>query len=86
MIVEASLQEDVDVIGLSILSGTHKEYSSRIINLLKNKGADDIAVIVGGIIPTEDYPSLTEMGVKGVFGPGTNTQTIVDFIKTIVGS
>ena len=86
MIVAAAIDEDVDVIGLSILSGTHKEYSSRIINLLKDKGADDIAVIVGGIIPTEDYPSLTEMGVKGVFGPGTNTQTIVDFIRTTVGS
>jgi len=81
MIVSAAIDEDVDVIGLSILSGSHKEHSSHVMELLKRRGVDDITVIIGGIIPREDYQPLYDMGVKGVFGPGTNTNTIVDFIK-----
>jgi methylmalonyl-CoA mutase C-terminal domain/subunit len=84
MIVAAAIQEDVDVIGLSILSGAHKEFCSRVIRLLEEKGSKGITVIAGGIIPREDIPALNEMGVKGVFGPGTSTRTIVDFVRTSV--
>lgn len=81
MIVATAIDEDVDVIGLSVLSGSHKEHCSRILQLLKEEGAEDIAVIIGGIIPKNDYQDLYEMGVKGIFGPGTDTRTIVDFVK-----
>ena len=84
MIVETAIQEDVDVIGLSILSGAHKELCSRIAHLLKEKSADNIAVIVGGIIPHQDIPILKEMGIDGVFGPGTTTKAVVDFINRVV--
>jgi len=85
MIVNAAIQEDVDVIGLSILSGVHKELSSRVMDLLKARGIDDILVIVGGIIPHDDIPILNEMGVREVFGPGTDTRTVIDFIRNNVG-
>ena len=81
MIAEAALQEDVDVVGLSILSGAHMALCPRIIQLLREQDLDDVAVLLGGIIPDEDVAALHEMGVKGVFGPGTSTQDIIDFIR-----
>ena len=81
MIAEAALQEDVDVVGLSILSGAHMALFPRIVGLLHENGLDDVLVVAGGIIPDEDVPALNEMGVKGVFGPGTPTDEIVDFIR-----
>ena len=82
MIVEAALQEDVDVVGLSILSGAHMALCPRIVQLLQAQGMDDVVVLVGGIIPDDDVAPLKELGVKGVFGPGTNTGDIVEFIRT----
>ncbi|MCK5414441.1 MAG: cobalamin B12-binding domain-containing protein [Thermoplasmata archaeon] len=80
-VVEAAVQEDVDVIGLSILSGAHTYLVPRIVELLKEAGMDDVLVTVGGIIPEDDVPMLNEHGVTGIFGPGTSTGEIVDFIK-----
>jgi methylmalonyl-CoA mutase C-terminal domain/subunit len=85
MIVEAALQEDVDVVGLSILSGAHMALFPRIVNLLKENGLDDVLVVAGGIIPDEDVPALKEMGVQGVFGPGTSTQEVIKFIEEEIG-
>ncbi len=79
-IVSAALQEDADVIGLSILSGAHMHICPRIMELLAQNGLDDVLVVIGGIIPDVDIPKLNEMGVKGVFVPGTPMQEIVDFI------
>ena len=81
MIAEAALQEDVDVVGLSILSGAHMALFPRIVSLLHENGLDDVLVVAGGIIPDEDVPALNEMGIEGVFGPGTPTDEIVDFIR-----
>jgi methylmalonyl-CoA mutase C-terminal domain/subunit len=81
MIVESALQEDVDAIGLSILSGAHMTLFPRVIELLKEKGLDDVLVFGGGIIPDQDVPELKRLGVKGIFGPGTSTDTIVEFIR-----
>jgi len=81
MIVEAAIQEDVDVIGLSILSGAHMTLVPRVVNLLRDNGMDDVLVVVGGIVPDEDVPALNEIGVRGIFGPGTSTQDIVEFIR-----
>ena len=80
-IVEASLQEDVDALLLSILSGAHGFLFPRIMELLKEKGLGDILVIGGGIIPEDDIPELNALGISAVFGPGTLTSTIIDFIK-----
>ena len=80
-IVEAALQEDVDVIGLSILSGAHNYLVPRVVELLRKAGATDVLVTVGGIIPEEDLKGLDELGVKGIFGPGTTTDAIVSYIK-----
>jgi methylmalonyl-CoA mutase C-terminal domain/subunit len=80
-IVETSIQEDVDVIALSILSGAHDFLFPRIMELLKEKGVDDVLVIGGGIIPDEDIPSLKKIGIAEVFGPGTYTDDIVAYIK-----
>ena len=85
MIAEAALQEDVDVVGLSILSGAHMALCPRIIELLRGQDMDDVVVLVGGIIPCEDVAPLHELGVKGVFGPGTSTGEIVEFIREWVG-
>jgi methylmalonyl-CoA mutase C-terminal domain/subunit len=86
MIVEAALQEDVDVIGLSILSGAHLALTPRIMNLLKENDMAEVPVMIGGIIPHDDIPALQEMGVTAVFGPGTNTETIVAAIReTVLG-
>src|SRR5215210_4476859 len=85
MIVTAALQEDVDVIGLSILSGAHLAIFPKIMELLKAQGMDDVIVLAGGIIPDEDIPRVSEMGVQGVFGPGTPLSAIVEFIREQVG-
>lgn len=79
-IVETALQEDVDVIGLSILSGAHNTLLPRIMELLKQKGLTDVLVVAGGIIPDEDMSELEKLGIKGFFGPGTSTDKIVQFI------
>lgn len=81
MIAEAALQEDVDVVGLSILSGAHLELFPRITRLLHEKGKDDVLLVCGGIIPDEDVPALQAMGFSGVFGPGTMTHDLVKFVK-----
>ncbi|HHX24522.1 MAG: cobalamin B12-binding domain-containing protein [Tepidanaerobacteraceae bacterium] len=83
-IVEAAIQEDVQVIGLSILSGAHNFLFPQVIELLKEKDADDILVIGGGVIPDEDIPSLKKAGIKEIFTPGTPTSSIVEFIKNNV--
>jgi len=81
MIVETALQEDVQAIGLSILSGAHMTLIPRIMSLLGQQGLGDVLVFLGGIIPEEDIPSLLELGVRGVFGPGTPTDEVVAFIR-----
>ncbi len=81
MIIEAALQEDVDVVGLSILSGAHLELFPLIVDGLKKKGKSEVLVLAGGIIPDEDIQALEKAGVKAIFGPGTPTDKIVDFIK-----
>ena len=80
-IVAAALQEDADVIGLSILSGAHNQICPRVVELLKEKGLDDVLVVVGGIIPDVDLPRLQALGIRGVFRPGSPMQEIVTFIK-----
>ncbi len=80
MIVQIALQEDVDVIGLSILSGAHKEFASRIIKLMQEM-KETIPIIMGGIIPKEDIPVLKAMGVREIFGPGTHTGEIVAYLQ-----
>ena len=82
MIAGAALQEDADVVGLSILSGAHNHIAPRLMELLHAKGLDDVLVVIGGIIPDVDIPKLKEIGVKGIFQPGTPMQEIVDFINT----
>jgi len=84
MIVEAALQEDADVVGLSSLSGVHNYFFPRVVELLREKGLDDVLVVGGGIIPLEDVDGLKSAGVKAIFGPGTDTNAIVDFIKNNV--
>lgn len=84
MIVSAAIQEDVDAIGLSILSGAHMHYFREVRRLLEERGASDILVFGGGIIPDEDVPKLKELGVAAIFGPGTSTQEIVDFLRRAV--
>jgi methylmalonyl-CoA mutase C-terminal domain/subunit len=81
MIASAALQEDVDVIGLSILSGAHNTLVPQLLDLLKQKGMDDVAVLLGGTIPEADIPSLKAAGVAGVFLPGASTQDIVNFVR-----
>lgn len=80
-IVEAAIQEDVDVIGLSLLSGAHMTLIPDVIDMLKEKDAEDITVLAGGIIPDEDTDELKEIGVSKIFGPGTPTDEIVDYIR-----
>jgi methylmalonyl-CoA mutase C-terminal domain/subunit len=80
-IVETALQEDVDVIGLSILSGAHTVLFPKIMELMKEKQMDDVLVFAGGIIPKEDVPALRKIGIKEVFGPGTSTTVLVDFVQ-----
>ena len=80
-IVEAALQEDAGVIGLSILSGAHNYVCPRVMELLREQGLDDVLVVVGGIIPDVDLPGLKEIGIHGVFQPGTPIQDIVTYIR-----
>ena len=80
-IVSTALQEDADVIGLSILSGAHNHIAPRLMELLKSQGLDDVLVLIGGIIPDVDVPRLHDIGVKGIFLPGTPMQDIVNFIN-----
>jgi len=84
MIVETAMQEDVDIIGISILSGAHNYIFPEIIKLLKEKELDNIAVFGGGIIPKDDIPTLKKAGVKAIFEPGTPTYEIVDWVKNNV--
>ncbi len=81
MIASAAVQEDVDVIGLSILSGAHNALCPRLMELLRQKGMSDVTVLIGGIIPEADIPELKKVGIAEVFLPGTSTQDIVDFIR-----
>jgi len=85
-IVQAAVQEDVDVIGMSVLSGAHDYLFPRVMELLKEAGATDIIVIGGGIIPEEDIKSLKDIGIQAVFGPGTPTTDIVQFIQQTVSA
>lgn len=84
MVAEAALQEDVDVVGLSILSGAHMALVPRIMEALRQRGLGDVPVFLGGIIPRDDLPELQAMGVAMVFGPGTTTQSIVSYIRGTV--
>ncbi len=85
-IVSAALQEDADVIGLSILSGAHNSICPRLMDLVRENGLNDVVVLLGGIIPDADLPALKAMGVAAVFRPGTSMQEIVDFIVARVGA
>ena len=84
MIAEAALQEDVDAVGLSILSGAHMALVPRVIDLLRKNGQDKVRVFLGGIIPDEDAPKLKELGVAGIYGPGSPTQKIIEDIRNSV--
>ena len=83
-IVQAAVQEDADVVAMSILSGAHNHLLPRVTELLAAQGADDVLVLGGGVIPEEDIPFLKEKGIAAVFGPGTPTSTTIDFIKANV--
>ncbi len=85
MVVEAALQEDANAIGLSILSGAHMPLVKRIVELMREQEMGDVPLFLGGIIPNDDIPTLQEMGVTGIFGPGTNMNDIIDFIWNSVG-
>src|SRR3989338_1071597 len=81
MIAEAALQEDVQVVGLSILSGSHLELFPRVVEELRRRGVDDVLLFAGGIIPQEDIEAVRAIGFQGVFGPGTDTHDIIEFVK-----
>ena len=81
MIADVAMQEDVDVIGLSSLSGAHMSLFSRVMAELKSRGLDDLLVIAGGIIPDEDQEELKKIGIRAVFGPGSSTQEMAEFIR-----
>lgn len=84
MIAEAALQEDVDVVGLSILSGAHMTLCPKVVELLRAQGQEHVLVVVGGIVPEADLPLLQAAGIHAVFGPGATTETIADFIRQSV--
>jgi len=84
MIVEAAIQEDVDAILMSILSGAHMALFPKVMELLKEEGVDDILMAAGGILPDEDLPAIKEMGIKGCFGPGTSMEEIIEFVRSNV--
>jgi methylmalonyl-CoA mutase C-terminal domain/subunit len=84
MIAEAALQEDVDVVGLSILSGAHMALAPRVLELLKGNGQSHVKVFLGGIVPDEDVPALKEMGVSGIYGPGASTEDIIREVRESV--
>jgi methylmalonyl-CoA mutase C-terminal domain/subunit len=81
MIVEAAIQEDVDAILMSILSGAHMAIFPRVMELLKENSVDDVLVAAGGILPDEDIPAIKELGIQGCFGPGTSTEEIIKFVR-----
>ena len=81
MVAEAALQEDVDVVGLSILSGAHMALVPRVLELLKANGQEQVKVFIGGIIPDEDLPRLRDLGVTGIYGPGASTEDIIQQVK-----
>jgi len=83
-IAETAIQEDADAVGLSILSGAHMTLVPRVVELLKDQGADDVVVTVGGTIPADDIPELKKLGVAAVFTPGANTEEIVEFVREAV--
>jgi methylmalonyl-CoA mutase C-terminal domain/subunit len=82
MIVEAAIQEDVDAILMSILSGAHMAIFPKVMELLREQGADDVLVVAGGILPDEDIPAIESLGIQGNFGPGTSTEEIIAFVRT----
>ena len=84
-VVTAALQEDVDVIGLSVLSGAHMTLCPRIMELMKKEKLDDVLVLVGGIIPDQDIPKLKDLGVSEVFQPGVSTEDIIEYVRRNVG-
>jgi methylmalonyl-CoA mutase C-terminal domain/subunit len=84
MIVSTAAQEDVDMLGLSFLTGAHKEHTARIVDLMKKKGIDDVVLVVGGVIPSTDMPYLKSIGVDAVFGPGSDTRVIIDTINDLL--
>jgi methylmalonyl-CoA mutase, C-terminal domain len=84
MIAEAALQEDVDVVGLSVLSGAHMALVPRVLELLKANGQEKVKIFIGGIIPDEDVPQLKKMGVTGIYGPGAPTGQIIDDVRAAV--
>lgn len=86
MVVQAAVQEDVDVIGLSIHSGAHNYILERVVELLKEQEAEDIVLVVGGIIPARDVERLRELGIDAIFPPGTTTTEIIDFIRERAGN
>jgi methylmalonyl-CoA mutase C-terminal domain/subunit len=86
MIAEAALQEDVDVVGLSVLSGAHMALLPRVMELLKGNGQEHVKIFVGGIIPDEDVPRLMELGVTGIYGPGAPTEKIIEAIRQALAS
>ncbi len=86
MIAEAALQEDVDVVGLSILSGAHMALVPRVLEALRERSMEDVPIFVGGIVPADDVPALQEMGVYAVFGPGTETEAVAASIREVVGT
>lgn len=86
MVAETALQEDVDVVGLSILSGAHNALVPRIISEMEARGISDLPLFLGGIIPAGDIPALKEMGVLEVFGPGTHTKNVIEFINKAVSA
>ncbi len=81
MIAETALQEDADLVGLSILSGAHLELFPRVVEELKKRGMDDVVLFAGGIIPQEDIPELERIGFRGIFGPGSSTHDIVEWVR-----
>jgi methylmalonyl-CoA mutase C-terminal domain/subunit len=84
MVAETALQEDVDLVGLSILSGAHMELFPRVVEEMKKRGLDDVVLLAGGIIPQEDIPALQKMGFRAIFGPGTSTDEVVAWVRANV--
>lgn len=84
MIVSAAVQEDVDAVGLSVLSGAHMHYFRQVVEGLRQKGADDVLVFGGGIVPDQDLPDLESLGVGRIFGPGTSTEEVVAYVREAV--
>ena len=84
MIAEAALQEDVDVVGLSILSGAHMTLCPKVVELLRAQGQEHVVVVVGGIVPEDDLPQLRAAGIEAVFGPGATTDTIASYLRSAV--